>query len=262
MDLTAFTISKMIAFLLVLARTSGVFIASPVFSSRNIAIPAKICISVALSIIFVPMVKPVSEDIGTLVLVSMVAKEITVGYMMGFLASLTIAAIRIAGTYIDLSAGFGFAQMVDPMSQEQNSVMGQLLNLVATLMFLVTKAHHLVIQGLADSFTVMPLGNLTVNPELTGNFFAVFGTIFLAALKIAAPILGVIFLTDLSLGILSRTVPQLNIINVGFSVKMVVCLVTVMILMPIAIGIMADLFGGIRKDFTVLVKLLNNAAGG
>ncbi len=262
MDLTVFAMSKMIVFLLVLARTAGVFIASPVFSSKNIVMPAKIAISLALAFIFTPLVKTLPAEPDTLVLAGLVVKEVTVGFMMGFLASLTMAAIRIAGTYIDLSAGFGFAQMVDPMSKEHNSVLGQLLNVVGTLMFLICKAHYLVIQGLAESFQVLPLGQMSVTPELTGNFMAVFGVILLSALKIAAPILGVIFLTDLSLGILARTVPQLNIINVGFSVKMVVVMLSLMILMPVALGVMAHLFGGIRKDFTILVKLLSHASGG
>jgi len=262
MDLTIFAMSKMIVFLLVLSRTVGVFIASPVFNSKNIVMPVRIAISLALAFIFTPMVKALPTEPDTMVLVGLIAKEVSVGFMMGFLASLTMAAIHIAGTYIDLSAGFGFAQMVDPMSKERNSVLGQLLNVVATLIFLITKAHYLVIQGLADSFQVLPLGQMSISPELTTNFLAVFGVILLSALKIAAPILGVIFLTDLSLGILARTVPQLNIINVGFSVKMVVVLVSLMILMPIALGVMAHLFGGIRKDFAVLVKLLSHASGG
>lgn len=262
MDLTMFAMSKLIVFLLVLARTAGVFIASPVFSSKNIAMPAKIAISLALAFVFMPFVRALPSEPDMYMLAALAAKEVTVGFMMGFLASLTMSAIRIAGTYIDMSAGFGFAQMIDPMSKEHNSVIGQLLNVVATLMFLVTKAHHLVIQGLADSFNMLPLGQLNVSPELTGSFLVVFGSILLSALKIAAPILGIIFLTDLSLGILARTVPQLNIINVGFSVKMVVVMISVIILLPMAVAVMVDLFGGIREDFTVLVKLLSHASGG
>lgn len=262
MDLTAFAMSKMVTFLLVFARTGGLFIASPVFSNRNIVIPVKIVIALSLAFIFVPLIKTPVDTPDTFLLVALIIKEITVGFVMGFVASLTIAAIKMAGTLIDLSAGFGFAQMIDPLSQEHNSIIGQLLNLVATLMFLVCKAHYVVIQGLAESFRYLPLGNMIITPELTGNVVSMLGLIFLSAMKIAAPIIGVIFLTDIALGIVSRTVPQLNILNVGFSVKMVVCAVSLMIIFPVAITVMANLFGGIGKDFTVLVRMFANGTGG
>ena len=112
---------------------------------------------------------------------------------------------------------------------------------------------------LGFSFAVLPLGHGTISPAAAGSILTIFATMFVSALKIAAPIVGAVFLTDISLGILARTVPQLNVFVVGFPAKLAVALFAVIIVMPMAFGVMTGLFTSVHHD---LLALLRNLGGG
>ncbi|MEN6358118.1 MAG: flagellar biosynthetic protein FliR [Armatimonadota bacterium] len=256
MDILGFGIAQILTFLLVLARVGGIFTSAPIFGNTNVAPMVRICIALALTFVFLPMAQPWSASFDLLPFFFAIIKEAMIGVLMGFLASLMFAAIQMAGAYIDLSMGFGFAQVVDPMTKEQNAVLGQLQNLAATLVFLAVNGHHIMIRGLADSFAILPLGQMGFSPETGAGMMQIFGTIFLAALRIAAPVVGAIFLTDVALGILARTVPQLNVFVVGFPAKLTVGLVAMMAVLPIAVGVMVGLFSGMHGDIIALLKHL------
>lgn len=254
MDILGFGIREIATFLLVLFRVGGIFTAAPVFGNVNVAPMVRVGFAVAFAFVFLPMAHYNAAQIALLPFMMAAIKEILVGVIMGFLVSIVFAAIQMAGAFVDLQVGFGFAQIVDPMVKERNAVLGQLQNLAATLLFLAINGHHLVIRGLADSFSVVPLGQMSLSAHVSGEVFGVFATIFLAALKIGAPVVGAIFLTDVSLGILARTVPQLNVFVVGFPAKLTVGLFAVIAVMPVAFVVMSGLFSGLQSDFMTLLR--------
>jgi flagellar biosynthetic protein FliR len=256
MDILGFSITHITTFLLVLARVGGIFTSAPVFGNVHVAPMVRVAIALSLAFVFFPIVQPHAPYSDLFPFVFAVFREALVGLVMGFLAAMMFAAIQMAGAYVDLVVGFGFANIVDPMIREHNAVIGQFHNLVATLLFLAINGHHLMIRGLADSFRVLPLGEMALTPESAGNIANVFAVVFVAALKIAAPIVGAIFLTDVGLGILARTVPQLNVFVVGFPAKLAVALFTLIIVMPAALGVMTGLFTGLHHDIVALLRLL------
>ncbi len=257
MDILGFGMTQIATFLLVLARVAGIFTTGPIFGNTNVAPIVRVAIALCLTFVFLPMAKYNQIELSLLPFLLAIVKETLVGVIMGFLASLVFVAVQMAGAFVDLVIGFGFAAVVDPMTKQNNAVIGQLQNLAATLLFLTVNGHHLMIRGLADSFAVLPLGQMSLSPETAGGIFQSFAVIFLAALKIGAPIVGAIFLTDVSLGILSRTVPQLNAFVVGFPVKLGVGLAAVFIVMPVAFVVMSGLFAGMHRDLMTLLRHLS-----
>jgi flagellar biosynthetic protein FliR len=247
---------KLVTFLLVLARVAGIFTLAPIFGNQNVNRYVRVTIAVSLAFIFLPMAKFDVTNIQPISFFAAIVKETLVGVLMGYLASMMFTAIQMAGSYIDLSMGLGFAQQVDPMTKERSSPMGQLQNMVATLVFLGVNGHHMMVRGLAESFALMPLGTMTFSPEVAKGILGIFSTIILTALKIASPVIGVIFITDVALGILARTVPQLNIFNVGFPVKLSVGLMVVSIVIPATAGVMISLFSGLHRDLVMLLRHL------
>ena len=254
MDLFGFGIREIATFLLVLTRVGGIFTTAPVFGNVNVAPMVRVGIATCLAFVFLPIAQYDVSHLALLPFALAVVKEAMVGIAMGFLASLVFAAIQMAGAFVDLQVGFGFANVVDPMIKQRNAVIGQLQNLAATLLFLALNGHHLMLRGLADSFSVLPLGQATFSADIAGGVMHTFAVIFLAALKIGAPVVGAIFLTDVSLGILARTVPQLNVFVVGFPAKLTVGLFTVLAVMPVAFAVMAGLFSGLHSDLMALLK--------
>ena len=113
-----------------------------------------------------------------------------------------------------------------------------------------------MIRGLADSFNVIPIGAMTFSPAAANGLLFVFSAVIMAALKISAPVVGIIFITDVAMGIMGRTVPQMNIFNVGFALKLVVGLLVVIVVLPLTATIVTGLFAGLHRDFMVLLRNL------
>ena len=256
MDLFGFGINEIATFLLVLCRVGGIFTAAPVFGNVNVAPMVRVGIACSLAFVFLPLAHYDVSQLALLPFAVALVKEALIGIIMGFLASLVFAAIQMAGAFVDLQVGFGFANVVDPMIKERNAVIGQLQNLAATLLFLSVNGHHIMLRGLAESFAVVPLGKMTLSASITGGMADAFAGIFVAALKIGAPVVGAIFLTDVSLGILARTVPQLNVFVVGFPVKLTVGLLAVLAVTPVAFTVMTGLFAGLHADLMTLLKYM------
>lgn len=256
MDILGFGISQILTFLLVLVRVGGIFTLAPIFGNANVSPFVRVGMAGILAFVFLPMAHFDASHIDMLGLILVVAKEALVGIVMGFFASMMFAAIQMAGAFIDIQIGFGMANIIDPMMKEHNAVIGQLYNFAATLLFLALNGHHLMIRGLADSFAVLPLGHVVITPHATSGMLQVFTVMFMAALKIGAPVVGAIFLTDVSLGILARTVPQLNVFVVGLPAKLTVGMLAIMAVLPMAGMVMKGLFGGLEHDLVTLLKYM------
>ena len=256
MDILGFGISQILTFILVFARVGGIFTSGPIFGNTNVAPMVRITIAVCLAFVFLPMAHYDASKLDLLPFILAIIKETLVGIVMGFLASLMFTAVQMAGAFIDLQIGFGFGNMVDPMLKEHSAVIGQLQNMAATLLFLGVNGHHMMIQGLADSFAILPLGKMAFSSAAAGGMVQTFTIIFIAALKIGAPVVGAIFLTDVALGVLARTVPQLNVLVVGMPAKLAVGFFVVSAVLPFAFAVMVGLFSGLHSDLIVLLKHL------
>lgn len=248
--------TKMVTFLMVLARVGGIFTLAPVFGNQNVTRLARIAIAISLAFVFVPTVNYTLPTFEILPFLIVIFKETLVGVLMGFLASMVFSAVTMAGSYIDLAMGLGFAQQVDPLTKERTAVMGQLQTLTATLIFLCVNGHYIMITGLADSFSVIPIGAMTFSPVAAQGLLMVFSGVMIAALKISAPVVGILFITDIAMGIMARTVPQMNVFNVGFALKLAVGLLVVIVVLPSTAAIVVGLFAGMHRDFVVLLRSL------
>jgi len=259
MDFSSVSISNIEGFLLVLTRTAGIFTLVPIFGDNHVPMQIRVGIALSLSLIFTPLALssqsfPVALDV--LPLTVMILKEAVTGIAIGFVTLLVFAAIQVAGEYIDLQSGFNAAQMMDPLFGSQTAIAGRFHQLLASVLFFVTNAHHIVLLGLADSFKVVPLGALSFNGVVAAGIFKLFGGLFVIALKIAAPVVAAVFLADVVLAILSRIVPQMNVLMVGLPLKIGVGLVGMLIALPISIALSSEALLGIHGQTISLLRLL------
>lgn len=264
-SLADFGIGHFVTWLLVLARTAGVFVSAPVLGNAHVPVPTRIALAACLALIFTPLVAAdrtgafgglSAASPGLPELAASMVKEAVVGVMIGFAGMLLFMVVQCAADMINLQMGLGFGSLVDPTMNQQTSVVGQFHYLAATLLFLATNAHHLLLRGLADSFNALPLGQLSLGPEAGQAVLGVFARLFVAGIKIGGPIVGVILLTDVALGILSRTMPQLNVLVVGFPAKILVGLVAVVVALPAVFVALQSLFFGLPGDIHVLMSAL------
>lgn len=221
------------AFLLILFRLTGFFLIAPYFSTRGVLPHFKIGLAVFLAILTVPMV-----GIGQVTFDArypfLIIKELFVGFTLGFIASLFFYALQMAGGFIDLQMGFAFANIIDPQTGFSAPVMGNFKYMLGLLFLIATGGHHLLLRGILNSFFLIPLPALI--PYQNGNIaeavLDVFIHTFIISVQIAAPLVVSLFLMDVALGFITRTVPQLNIFVVGFPLKILASFAFLLILMP------------------------------
>ncbi|HEY3374513.1 MAG TPA: flagellar biosynthetic protein FliR [Candidatus Aquicultor sp.] len=228
MDLLQADPKQLLTFLLVLTRVSGVFFLAPVLGSRSVPAQIKVALSLMTAIVlfsFVPAAQ-ISPTINMLDYALLVAKEFSVGALIGFTATIIFQGFLVAGQIIDFQMGFGMVNVIDPLSNISISLMGQFKNLLAVLVFLAINGHHYLLTALSKSFDIVPLTTFTMTSAVSGHFLNTIVDMFVIGLKIGGPAIGVLFITDLALGIVARTVPQMNVFVVGMPLKILIGFVT------------------------------------
>ncbi len=248
MDLATFGIQRLEAFVLILARTAGIFTLAPIFGANQVPVLLRVAIALGMTLVFVPLYS--GEHLlawDALPMALMIAKETLVGLVIGFVVMLIFAAMETAGQFVDLQAGFSFATMLDPVYGSQTAVAARFHRIVAGLLFFVTNGHHIMIRGIADSFTIMPIGDLTLDAAVAGGVAALFANLFAVAAKVAAPVVAAVFLADVALAVVARAVPQMNVLIAGFPLKLGVGLIGMLMAVSVVAtsseGLFADMYG-------------------
>ncbi|MBU1023515.1 flagellar biosynthetic protein FliR [bacterium] len=218
----------LIPFILILVRMLAFFGIAPLFSSSGFPNQGKVLLSafLALIILFLRGSEIPVIELDLLPLVGLVIGEALAGMVLGFIVGLIFASIQLAGYIMGYQMGFAVANVLDPVSGEQSSVLGQFLFLFGLLTFLNIDGHHLLIIGMVESFDIMPVGAFHANMGLVDLMASLFQAYFSVAIKIALPVLGMILMVDISLGIVARTVPQMNVFLIGMPLKTLVGIFT------------------------------------
>ena len=229
---------QVLAFFLVLARVSPLFLLAPLFSSQMLPARVRGIVAVALAIGLAPVVGRGAHlpDPTVIELVEIVGKEILVGLAFAFALGALFAAIAVAGTFLDTLIGFTYGAIVDPMTGTQSAVIQQLYGLVGVLIFIAIGGDGWVIQGLARTYDLVPMDAYPALGALLSGVTASFAGIFGAAIQVAGPIVLALILTDAAFGLVSRVVPQLNVFAVGFPAKVTVGLLLMGITLPFVAG--------------------------
>ncbi len=189
-------------------------------------------------------------------LVMEAVRSLVVGALLGFTINLVFTAVRYAGSIVGMQIGFAIVNSYDPMSNSQISVISQLYYLLAVLLFFVTGAHQILVAAMFKSCVVVP-------PFVSGNMaggawflMREFSTVFSLGLQIAAPIVIVLLLVSASMGVIVKTVPQLNVLVVGFPIKIGVGLITVGLSLVFFREITTSVMGGMQGQLADLLQAM------
>ncbi|MDY0396378.1 flagellar biosynthetic protein FliR [Virgibacillus halophilus] len=224
------TLKLLPVFLLVFVRVLGFFVTMPIFSYRTIPLPFKIGMSFYLAIAMTYAVNDAAISWNSTFPVLLV-KELFVGILIGLIAYMVLAAVQIAGGFIDFQMGFAIANVIDPQTGAQSPLIGQYFYMIALLFLLSVNGHHLLIDGIYNSYQFIPIDRFIPfsRDGIIDFVIDVFTNMFLIAFQIAIPIVGCLFLVDIALGIIARTVPQLNVFVVGLPLKILVSFIALVL---------------------------------
>lgn len=154
-----------------------------------------------------------------------VLRELLVGIIIGFITLLTFAVIQLAGRFVDMRMGFAIVNVADPIHGTTLPLMGQYKNILATLIFLSINGHHILIRAVHDSFLIVPPGSIVLTNRALSLIIRKSSDLFLLAFKVALPVIATLFIVDLILGFMARTMPQLHVFVVGLPIKITLGLV-------------------------------------
>jgi len=246
------------AILLVLVRMSGLFILSPVFGRQNMPALFKVGFAFFLTLIYISASNNLAVDYqdSIVLYVVYVMKELAVGIIMGYVTYIIMSGIYLAGQIIDNQIGFGYANVLDPITNIQVPLTSNFYYTYIILIFLLINGHHMLIRALFYSYEVIPLGQLIFSSDVVAEIGGLMAEMFSIALRISAPIIAAIFIADVVLGVLSKTIPEMNVFMLGMPIKVFlgffIITVTISNAVPIAEGLTSLMEENILKFFTAM----------
>ena len=226
----------LLTFTLVLTRVSGLLMSAPIFGTNDIPMRVRAFLAIALALLVTPLqvshkaALPASlVDLGILM-----ALELVIGLILGLGITLLLSGIQIAGQIISQIAGVQLADVINPTFDASVPIFSQLMFYVTMAVFVISGGHRQVMEALLDTFVSMPPGQALVPESIVEVFTELLTQSFVLGIRAAAPTMTALLLATLVLALLSRTLPQLNLMAVGFGLSSMVTLGTLMVTLGIA----------------------------
>jgi len=252
-DMWTYIVDNLATLTLVLPRVAGIFVIAPIFGGRYLA-AAKVLLTLVTSAAVLFMVPPAAVADGWGLILA-VCGEFLLGLAIGFVAQLVLVSVQVAGQMIDMEMGFGIVNVIDPQQGTPVPLVGNFLWLLALLLFLGINGHHLLLTGLVRSFQLVPPGGVAWRPEMAELAVGLFSRMFLTSVLIAAPVVATLFLTNVALGIVARTVPQMNVFIIGLPVKVLAGAALLTTVLPLFIILVRQLVGSMGEAVDSLLRL-------
>lgn len=228
--------SNVDVFIVVFVRVMGFFIILPVMAGQNLPLMARIglCLAIALlaftsDIIILPDYEYTALSFGLLLI-----REFLIGLLIGFVVMMMFSLFHFVGQLVDFQIGFSMVSVADPFGQQQMPITGNLYYLIVSLFFIGSGAFHAVIAAFFDSYGILGIGEAVVlgNANLMYYVLNIIIDYFVFGVRIALPVIGTVLIVDITLGILVKAVPQMNVFVVGLPIKVFLGMIVIVLTLP------------------------------
>jgi flagellar biosynthetic protein FliR len=232
-------IDFMLVFFLHTLRLSAFFLSAPFFGAAAIPVQARVIASVVIAFGFYGLIEvPDPQNLPFLGMVEVALIEVAIGLSLGLAFTIVFSAVALAGEKIAASAGLGFAAQMDPNSGGQTPVISQFLNLFAIAAFLSLDGHLHMIALIRMSYEVLPLGQPFQFSVFVSGGLTAAGHMFTIASQLMLPVVSILLLANITVGVVTRSAPQLNLFSFGFPLTILTCFVALYVsTTPFASGI-------------------------
>jgi len=232
--------SQFIIFTLVLTRISGLVMTAPIFGDRAVPVRVRALLAVGLAVLVTPVCWNVPFDVPTNILdyLILVGGDLLVGITLGIGLKILFSGLQIAGQIAGQMSGMHLADVFDPAFNSSVPIFSKLLNLVALAVFVLIGGHRQLLTALLDTFQTVPPGQGGVATNMVETLTNALAQSFALGIRAAAPIMVSLLMSILVMGLISRTLPQLNVLVVGFNLNAMIMLAA----LSISLGSAAWLF--------------------
>jgi flagellar biosynthetic protein FliR len=254
-NLFGLTFAQFETFMLVLVRVSVILLMLPLFSASQVNFMVRFGLGLAVTFIVWHVVPPIAVlDLGGLT--AAVFAQTFIGFVFGFVAFLVFVGIQYAGEVMDLQVGFSIVNVINPLTSQTVSVLGEFQLALASLIYLTANAHHALFAGLAGSFNLVPLPFVSIGAGLENDIMGFFGQAFFMVFQIAGPIGIALFLTNIGLALMARVAPQLNVFAVGFPLQIMIGLTMMIISLPLLEVVLPQVFAQTPRELDAVLRAM------
>ncbi|HUR27564.1 MAG TPA: flagellar biosynthetic protein FliR [Planctomycetota bacterium] len=248
------------AFGLYLVRTSAMVLAAPIFGTGTGFSMHRVALIVALAFLFYAASgTPLASAPSPLEFGAFAGREILIGVALGFVLHLATLAVRVGGEMIGQEMGFSMAAQVDPQTGVGMPLVAQFYDGLFLVGFLAVDGHHWLIRALSGSFERAPVGHLGGTGQLSSAIEALFTQMFTAGVVFAAPVMVLMFLVSVMIALIGRAVPQINLMDMGFTLRILCALVAMYAFAPMTAPAMERLYAAVQTGLESVLGSLQPA---
>lgn len=256
MDIAQHITANYSTFLFVFVRTGAILMAAPVFGAMNVPVQVKAGLSLMIALLLTPLAPQVPMPQTVVGVAASLAGEVMIGVTIGFAIRFVLTGIEYAGQVAGFQMGIGMASAYDPLHGSQITVVGKFLSILTLLIFLTMNGHLMVIMALKKSFDEIPPYGFTLSGGLMEGFIAFSREIFVLAFKFSAPVVAILIFVNVALGIMARTVPQLNMFVIGFAITIMAGFTMIALSMPVFENAVEAVFDRMWHGVFNLIKVM------
>ena len=244
------------SFFLTFFRISVLLFLMPFFGGDSIPATLKAVLCLVMSLALWPHLSFPGQalPLHPLPLILMLMGELVMGLMLGLLVRFVFAAVQTGGQIIGFQMGFAMVNVIDPVTGVSEAVTAHFLYMTTLLTFLTLNGHLMLLHSLAQSFTLIPPGGLLLNANTGASMIQFSGLMFTLSVKIAAPVMAALFLVDLALALVGRAAPQMNLMMLGFPIKIAVGFFFLSMLFTVLASYMQDFIAGFQTMFATVLS--------
>ena len=239
---------------LVFVRCSVILMIMPVFGAAQIPALVRVGLGLMVSLVVfktMPAIQPLTS-LDTFAFA--VVAQAMIGVLFGFVTQLVFMGVQFAGEILDVQIGFAVVNVINPATQQQVTIIGELQLALATLLFLATDSHLLFFEGIGGSFNMLPLPWMALSGGTQSSIVLFFTQALMIVFKIAAPATIALFLVTVGLAFLARVAPQMNLFVIGFPLQITVGLVMLVLTLPLLGYALPNLFQQVPRQLDTLMR--------
>ncbi len=256
MNIPHITAEQIETFIFVFLRVGAIVVTIPIFGSGPAPARVKAGLSLMIAFLLFPFVELHAPPPEILPLTLRMVGEVMIGIIIGFAGRLVFVGVQLAGQLAGFQMGFAIVNVIDPVTSAQVSIMAQFQYLLAVLVFLAVDGHHIFLSAIAESYRIVLPFDFHFSGELAQAISELAKDIFIVAIKAGAPAITALLMVSIGFGLISRTVPQIHIMIVGFPVKIAVGLIGIGLALPLVARMMGTIFLGFGGRLHDLLRLM------
>jgi flagellar biosynthetic protein FliR len=237
------TLQQLEFFLIIVVRMSGFIFTAPFFGLRNVPLRIKTGLTLAMAVVmfYVLPYEPL-EYAGVIGFALLIVEETLCGLILGFVANICYQILAFSGQLLDMEIGFSMVNEMDPVTSAQVTVSGNLYSYAVMLMLMITYMHHFLLDALIDSYALVPIGKVAINPMIYTVVVKLVGEYFVLGFRIVLPVFAAMLIVNSVLAILARVAPQLSMFVIGIQLKVFVGLAVMVVMIKMIPGIASLIF--------------------